>query len=127
MAKKTYKPTHVLIHVDAGKYNNGTFSIIPFSRHDTKGMWNLNKTLEFSHYLSDIPESELTAESCFEALSQAASDTPEDYAVILTVSEYLSGATKKKKIVSLGDGLTYTGSEILELTKGIKKDLAKVR
>ncbi len=121
MAKKTYKPTHVLIHVDASKYRNGTFTIIPFSRHDIEGMWSLEEILGFAYYLRDIPESELTADSYFEALSQAVSELSEDYAAILTVSEYLSGATKKKKIVSLEGGLTYTGSEILELTKGIKK------
>lgn len=121
MPKKNYKPTHVLIHVNAGKYQNGTFTIIPFSRHDIEGMWKIDKTLYFSHYLMDIPESEVTAEAVFESISSAVSDAQEDYAVILTVSEYLSGATKKKKIVSLGSGITYTGSEILELTKDIRK------
>ncbi len=121
MAKKTYKPTHVLIHVDASKYRNGTFTIIPFSRHDMEGMWKINDLVVFDHFFYDTDRDDVSAESTFEALSQAVSELPEDYAAILTVSEYLSGATKKKKIVSLGDGLTYTGSEILELTKGIKK------
>lgn len=121
MAKKTYKPTHVLIHVEAGKHNNGTFSIIPFSRRDIEGMLSLEEILGFTYYLRDIPESEINADSYFEALSEAASELQEDYAVILTVSEYLSGAVKKKKIAYLGNGVTYTGSEILKLTKGIKK------
>ncbi len=101
MAKKTYKPTHVLIHVEAGKYNNGTFSIIPFSRHDIEGLLSLEEILEFTYYLRDIPESEINADSYFEALSEAASELQEDYAVVLTVRDYLSGAVKKKRILAM--------------------------
>lgn len=121
MAKKTYKPTHVLIHVTADKHNPGKFTIIPFSRNDLEGMWSINDVLTFEHYFNDIDESEINAENTFEAINQAASDNQLEYAVVLTVKEYLSGATKKKNFVNLPGGLTYTGSEILELTKDIRK------